>query len=1169
MEPNSKLPGVTLKRFHEALLAAFPTRNDLAQMVRVGLDENLEAIAAPENLRITVFQLLGWAEAQGRLPALISGARRENPGNPALRAFAEEYAGERVPTPFHVPFLPNPAFVGRDDDLEALHRFLHDARSAGVRPAALTGMGGIGKTQLAVEYAYRHRDAYPGGVYWVNAAEPWQAELARLAVEVGLDAASAFESERRMRLALAFAKHLRERPDALVIFDNVEDPLALRSPGAGFIPEQLGCRLLFTTRRRNIPSGFVGVEVCVLPPGAAVELLLSTDARRHLLAATGTEDDRAEATAICRTLGHLPLAVALAAAFLDQNLEIALGDYRGRLVREGALATVDEGEVDPKELPTRHDAAVGATLQVQWQALEGTARSNQDARLLLMAAAVLGEAAQVPRARLGLLTGLRDRAEDGHPARLVSGLQVLHRLSLIEDLTEKEVRLHPLVREFAEQRIVGREAFAAACAERLGEALKEMGRLDDEVAGRGIDAVLEDLRIGNKLAGAFRQARLEALSRPLDRESHALRGWDRAKEPGFMLQQLHNRSFEMGIEDVPVRAQVKLEEQGWPWLRERIRTSRESEALVRTLEGHTSDVQGVAVTADGRLAVSASEDMTLKVWDLGTGQAIRTLEGHTSDVQGVAVTADGRIAVSASRDNALKVWDLRTGEVIRTLRGHSPLAVTADGRFAVSASSAYSSDNALTVWDLGTGLPLHTLERHHDYSGVAVTADGRFAVSASGNKMLKVWDLRTGQPVQSIEMHVAGDGDLAVTADGHFAVSASIDRTLNVWDLYAGRLVSTLEGMVDGIGGVAVAANGHLAVFASSGESASNPYDNVLKVWDLRTGQAVRTLETQTALARGVAVTADGRFAISASYNNTLKVWDLGTRQVVRALDAHTSDVSGVAVTANNRFAVSASYDGTLKVWDLSTGQAIRTLVGHTSGVTGVAVTAGDHFAISASLDQTLKVWDLGTGQAVRTLVGHSSGVTGVAVTAGDHFAISASLDQTLKVWDLGTGQAVRTLVGHAGGVSGVVVIPNSRFAVSTSHDNTLKVWDLDTGQAVRTLDGQNVRMTADGRFAFSASTEGMLTVRDIYTGWVCTLDGHTSRATSVMVTADGRFAVSASSNGTLKVWNLGKGQPVTTLKIHASLTCCTITPDTKTILTGDETGGLHILDWQNSDSAS
>jgi WD40 repeat protein len=129
---------------------------------------------------------------------------------------------------------------------------------------------------------------------------------------------------------------------------------------------------------------------------------------------------------------------------------------------------------------------------------------------------------------------------------------------------------------------------------------------------------------------------------------------------------------------------------------------------LRTLIGHTDSVRGVAITPDGRHAVSASSDNTLKVWDLVTGQELQTLIGHASHVNGVAVTPDGRRAMSASNDNTLEVWDLENGQELRTLTGHSSgvfgVAVTPDGRRAVSASN----DDTLKVWDLETGANIAT-----------------------------------------------------------------------------------------------------------------------------------------------------------------------------------------------------------------------------------------------------------------------------------------------------------------------------------------------------------------------------------------------------------------------------------------------------------------------------
>jgi tricorn protease-like protein len=181
----------------------------------------------------------------------------------------------------------------------------------------------------------------------------------------------------------------------------------------------------------------------------------------------------------------------------------------------------------------------------------------------------------------------------------------------------------------------------------------------------------------------------------------------------------------------------------------------------------------VAVTADGKRAVSASWDKTLKVWDLkgggalrgfvgwlkgGQRDALRTLEGHSDFVVGVAVTPDGKRAVSASWDKTLKVWDLETGRAERTLEAHSGcvygVAVTADGKRAISASSHAT----LKVWDLETGWALRTLEGHTaSVYGVAVTLDGKQAVSASADHTLKVWDLDTGQLIATFRCDAEAD----------------------------------------------------------------------------------------------------------------------------------------------------------------------------------------------------------------------------------------------------------------------------------------------------------------------------------------------------------------------------------------------------------------------------
>ena len=209
-----------------------------------------------------------------------------------------------------------------------------------------------------------------------------------------------------------------------------------------------------------------------------------------------------------------------------------------------------------------------------------------------------------------------------------------------------------------------------------------------------------------------------------------------------------------------------------PWLRP-LTTSLEAPGgpLERTLAGHTEAVRTVAVTLDGRRAISGSHDHSLKVWDLQTGAAERTLIGHTSVVNAVAVAPDGRRAISASWDRTLRVWDMQTGVEEHTLAGHtdwvSAVAVTLDGRRAISGSH----DHSLKVWDLQTGAAERTLTGHTDQiNAVAVTPDGRRAISTSRDNTLKVWDLQSGQLIASF----TGENDMwvcVVAPDGVIIVA--------------------------------------------------------------------------------------------------------------------------------------------------------------------------------------------------------------------------------------------------------------------------------------------------------------------------------------------------------------------------------------------------------------
>jgi hypothetical protein len=314
--------------------------------------------------------------------------------------------------------------------------------------------------------------------------------------------------------------------------------------------------------------------------------------------------------------------------------------------------------------------------------------------------------------------------------------------------------------------------------------------------------------------------RFDDLARALARESQWLRDAP-AVTAGLVWNRLRRTA---GKTDE--RPQVPVEV---AFLRVRHGTPRERGVPLRGLAGHAGWVNACAVTRDGRRTVSASDDQTLKVWDVDSGQLLTTLAGHALHVTSCAVAPDGRRVVSASLDETLKVWDLDRGQLLATFEGHASAvtacAVTPDGRRVVSASW----DLTLSVWDLDSSERLHTFDMvFEDHAcELTVTPDSRRVVSASENGMLKLLHLDDGSLLTTFRGHTGAVTACAVTPDGQRVVSASRDQTLKVWDLASGLALATFTGHTGAVTACAVTPDGRQVVSASQ--------DQTLKVWDLDT----------------------------------------------------------------------------------------------------------------------------------------------------------------------------------------------------------------------------------------------------------------------------------------------------------------------------------------------
>ena len=332
-----------------------------------------------------------------------------------------------LPPGFRIPFQRNALFTGRAEPLKALARALleGDGRSALVTQA-VAGLGGVGKTQLAVEFAYRYGRFFHG-VHWVNAgeAEGMGAKVAACGEAMGL---LDWPEKQPEQVARTLSEWQRGGP-RLVVLDNLEEVKAARE----WLARLRGgaVRVLVTARRTDWP-GYLGLRALRLEsftPGESRAFL-----RQYLPDGRATEADLEE---LAERLYHLPLALELAGRYLAQPRRLSIRGYLEKLETLWDDPSMAGWRADLGN-PTAHDLSLAATFAVSWQRVtDETAR-----RLFLLAGycapnqaipcQVLEEAAEIDREAcdeaLGVLTGL-GLVEMGEP--------------------EAGASIHPLLAEYA------------------------------------------------------------------------------------------------------------------------------------------------------------------------------------------------------------------------------------------------------------------------------------------------------------------------------------------------------------------------------------------------------------------------------------------------------------------------------------------------------------------------------------------------------------------------------------------------------------------------------------------------------------------------------------------------------------------------------------------------
>ena len=338
-------------------------------------------------------------------------------------------------------------------------------------------------------------------------------------------------------------------------------------------------------------------------------------------------------------------------------------------------------------------------------------------------------------------------------------------------------------------------------------------------------------------------------------------------------------------------------------------------------EGHRALLFGVDVSADGRYAVSVSDDTIARLWSIdGRRQDLWSFSGHVRAVTDLVITNDGKTLVTSSGDATLRVWDIENGAVEQTMTGHTWNVANVD--FGADDNEGYSAswDEQVIRRNLETGETSLVFEDHEQFTtGLDYNPATGTVITSGGSNELLVWNPETNDIIYRLDAAHTGQWitNAVMTHDGQQAVSVDNSGGIGFWNLEDGTLLSSQQ-VEAGIRDVAISADDEQVVIGTA--------DGQIILFNLATQtETTRWTIAGSPTAWSVALVPNSNNIAVGQSNNRISLFD-STGNLIRTFNGHAGEVNSIAISEDGTLLVSGSADFSLRLWDIETGLELRRL---------------------------------------------------------------------------------------------------------------------------------------------------------------------------------------------------------------------------------------------------
>nr|CRH07083.1 putative Protein kinase with WD40 repeats [Candidatus Magnetococcus massalia] len=637
-----------------------------------------------------------------------------------------------------------------------------------------------------------------------------------------------------------------------------------------------------------------------------------------------------------------------------------------------------------------------------------------------------------------------------------------------------------------------------------------------------------------------------------------------------------------------------------------------SRRLLGRFKSEAVENHAVALSEDGRFAITGGDDGVVRQWDISQGRVLQELTGHRGVVHGVVISADGEVACSAGADQQIRVWQLSSGRCLRILNDHikavTALAISGDGRTLLSASV----DTTVKLWQLESGRCLQTMVGHQSaILAVAMDDEATLAVSAGGvgqgrDHMIRVWDLATGKQIRAMEGHKAAIHALALDGTATRLVSGDAAGTVLNWDLTRGEQLVAIQGVATPVYGLVLSRDGRYAVAANG---ATERASGAVVIWDLQQRRCLTTLSGKGVAIRGVVLDRQCDALLACGDDHELALWQvrlgryrwraplrlsdiLGSDQAQQAAASYEGYVAageallkeGEPVAAYDRLQQARAVKGynrgdaamalleritqRLPIQGFAGSWEMGSMLRHEEAVTAVTVASSSDFILSGDGAGHIWLTSLKRRVEAQSLQPHKGSVESLSLSHDDRLLLSGGGDGVLHIYDLKSGERIRALLGHTSRVTAVKVLRHHRYGLSVSADGDGRLWDLATGECLEIYQGHDgplltMALAADERCFYAGGETGEIVCWDLFKPKPRhRFYAHEGQVYALASCADERLLLSSGTDQKLVVWRAEDGVILAELEGHRDFvrSLC-LSSDGRFALTGSNDQSARLWD--------